>query len=139
MNNNEQIVVIFLDVEKAFDRNWHDSLLFKMVEMKIPMSIIKIIESFLKNRSFTVKINGKMSNLKMVNSGLSQGSCLSPTLFTIFTNDIPVVERVKVALFADNTIFTAKKKQKFWHGNSSSLKTSRSGVDLVPKMKAKNQ
>lgn len=37
-------------------------------------------------------------------SYLLKGSCLSPTLYQIYTNDMPLSEKVKSLLFADNTM-----------------------------------
>lgn len=46
---------VFLDIEKAFDYVGHDGLLYKMLKIKILVTISKIIESFLLNKIFSVK------------------------------------------------------------------------------------
>ncbi|GFV09362.1 hypothetical protein TNCV_2821211 [Trichonephila clavipes] len=45
------------DVEKAFDRVWHNGLLFKLIQINLPPYLIKIIYEYLSNRTFQVKIN----------------------------------------------------------------------------------
>ena len=44
-------------------------------------------DEFLYNRSIRVVIDGISSNLYPVNSGVPQGSVISPTLFLLFLND----------------------------------------------------
>ncbi|KAL4143249.1 hypothetical protein QTP88_005604 [Uroleucon formosanum] len=105
LNNRIQTASVFLDVEKAFDRVWHDGLLYKMSTLKIPQNLIKLTQSFLSNRSFRVRIEDKLSSLRDIQAGVPQGSCLAPTLYLIFTNDIPVNNKASVALFADDTMY----------------------------------
>jgi len=42
----------FLDVEKAFDKMWHNGLNYKLITFVTPPGITKTISSFLKNRTF---------------------------------------------------------------------------------------
>lgn len=59
-NINKSTASIFLDTGKAFDRIWHDGLIFILTIMKIPTKIFKIITSFLSNRSFSIKMEVKL-------------------------------------------------------------------------------
>ncbi|CAH2092081.1 unnamed protein product [Euphydryas editha] len=47
-NNKRCTVGVFLDMEKAFDRVWHEGLLAKLIRTTTPPALIKIIASFLK-------------------------------------------------------------------------------------------
>jgi len=105
LNQGIETAAVFLDVEKAFDCVWHDGLLHKMMEMDIPLQLIIIIESFLSDRTFSVKIESQNSSLRIARAGVPQGSCLSPTLFNIYTNDMPTEPKAHVSLFADDTMF----------------------------------
>uniref|UniRef100_A0A2S2NJB5 Putative RNA-directed DNA polymerase n=1 Tax=Schizaphis graminum TaxID=13262 RepID=A0A2S2NJB5_SCHGA len=105
LNQGIQTAAIFLDVEKAFDSVCHDGLLHKMLSMNIPLQLIKITESFLSERTFSVKIENQNSSLRKANAGVPQGSCLSLTLFNIYTNDLPTNNKSRVSLFADDTMF----------------------------------
>ncbi|GFW02622.1 probable RNA-directed DNA polymerase from transposon X-element [Trichonephila clavipes] len=80
-NKDECTAAGFLDIEKAFNRVWHTGLLFKLITYKIPPSLIFLINSYISDRSFTVKINRTYSQLKKINAGVAQGSILAPTLF----------------------------------------------------------
>ncbi|GFW56158.1 probable RNA-directed DNA polymerase from transposon X-element [Trichonephila clavipes] len=50
-NTKSYTVGIFLDVKKAFDRMWHDGLIFKMIILKFPTYLVKIIYNYLDNCS----------------------------------------------------------------------------------------
>lgn len=95
--------MIFLDVEKAFDRVWHNGLLYKMLKLRFPLPLIKTVSSFLSERSFSVFIKGQLSETKKIKFGVPQGAVLSPTLYNIFTQDIVRETTENIALFADDT------------------------------------
>lgn len=106
MNNKRQTAAIFLDVEKAFDRVWHDGLIHKLhTQTDTPKHLIKLIQSFLKDRSFNIKLQDKTSSPKSIAAGVTQGSCLSPLLYSIYINDLPKSNDVTTSLFADDTLF----------------------------------
>jgi hypothetical protein len=73
--------------------------------LNIPPWLIKTISSFLSNRSFCVHIEDRLSSPRTVLAGVPQGSCLAPTLYLIYTNDILVLARASAALFVDDTMF----------------------------------
>ena len=58
--------------------------------MKIPEKICSWIKNFLEDRKFRVALNGLNSIDKAIVTGVPQGAILSPILFLIFINDIPL-------------------------------------------------
>jgi len=49
-------------------------------------------------------LNGTKSDMRPVSTGIPQGSVLGPTLFTVFTNDLPSsVHSGSLYMFADDT------------------------------------
>ena len=52
---------VFLDISKAFDKVWHDGLLFKLKSYGISGCLFTIIKDFLNNRNQRVVLNGKSS------------------------------------------------------------------------------
>jgi hypothetical protein len=72
-NLNNRIHTVFLDVEKAFDRVWHDGLIYKMTLLDIKIPLLQITRSFLLNRSFTVKIDDQLSSPRGILAGVPQG------------------------------------------------------------------
>ncbi|GFW73556.1 RNA-directed DNA polymerase from mobile element jockey [Trichonephila clavipes] len=101
-NQHETTGGVFLDAEKAFDRVWHDGLIFKLIKLNFPPYIIKLIYSYLSDRSFQVKIDSTLSRTAPIATGCPQGSILSPILYSLYTQDFPTTPVVDVCLFADD-------------------------------------
>ncbi|GBP16729.1 Probable RNA-directed DNA polymerase from transposon BS [Eumeta japonica] len=93
---------VFLDISQAFDRVWHEGLLYKIKKL-LPHSFFPILKSYLQGRCFEVKYNNENSPLQKINSGVPQGSILGPVLYLIFTADIPTHEDTITATNADDT------------------------------------
>lgn len=117
-NNKNMTGMICFDIEKAFDKVWHPGLIAKLCKAKINFRLINLISSFLKNRTFQVKLNDVLSNKRICRAGVPQGAVLSPTLFNIFTHDIPKHPKTELALFADDAaIITTSKSTKLLANN----------------------
>lgn len=114
LNNKLSTGLVSLDIEKAFDRTWHNGLVYKLICIKTPHYITKIIHSFLQNRTFQVYVNNQLSETHQINFGVPQGSVLSPTLYNIFTHDIPTTTNTEIALYADDTaVYCTSRFSKF--------------------------
>ena len=62
------------------------------------------LKSYLKRRQQVTIVNGVPSGILPVSYGIPQGSVLGPTLFSMFTNDLPTsVVSGLVYMFADDT------------------------------------
>lgn len=109
-NNREKTASVFLDIEKAFDRVWREGLLHKLLRIGTPFHLIKIIQSFLQNRLFKIRHDKVLSSSRMSNAGVPQGSCLSPILYNVYTNDIPINNNASLALYADDTLLYTKNR-----------------------------
>ncbi|GFU01177.1 probable RNA-directed DNA polymerase from transposon X-element [Trichonephila clavipes] len=81
---------------------WHDGLIYKLIKLKFPTYLIKIVHNYLDNRTFNVKINSTSSSIRNIAAGTPQGSILSPALYNIYTSDFPTTPSVSVCLFADD-------------------------------------
>ena len=83
--------VCFLDLIAAFDMVDHSLLLEKLTLYGFNEVSISWVKSYLLGRHQSVYIEGKMSKILPVTSGVSQGSNLGPLLYTIFMNELPEV------------------------------------------------
>lgn len=101
-NKGEKTGAVMLDVSKAFDRVWHKSLLYKLNQFKMPITTIKLLNSYLTKRTFEVKINNETSSKRITKAGVLQGSVLAPLLYNIYTSDLPRTENTNSAIFADD-------------------------------------
>ena len=104
---NNTVIGLFIDFEKAFDSVWKKGLITKMSNLNINGNILRIVDQFLHNRKLQLDINGNIGNVKNSNEyGLPQGSALSPTLFKIylldFLNEFDKNPDIKLYKFADD-------------------------------------
>ena len=83
--------LMLLDFAKAFDSICHKNLLQKLKRFGICGPLLACFESYLSYRMQRVVINGSYSNRNPVKSSVPQGSLLGPTLFLMYTNDLPNV------------------------------------------------
>ena len=95
--------VIYCDFQKAFDTVPHNRLLEVLVYYGIKDPVLSWIRDFLSHRCQQVAVNGKLSSLFEVTSGVPQGSVLGPLLFIIFINImVEKAETENLYLYADD-------------------------------------
>ena len=80
---------VFLDISKAFDKVWHDGLIYKLKRNGIICDLLMLIESFLSDRYQGVVLNRKTSNWNKIKAGVPQRSILGQLNFLISINDLP--------------------------------------------------
>ena len=101
-------IFVSLDISKAFDRVWHEGLLFKLKQNGITGSLHAWFASYLSQRRQKVVIAGRSSTYQPIHAGVPQGSILGPLLFLIYVNDMTLGLKSQAHQFADDTnlVFT---------------------------------
>ena len=107
----EFLVVVFLDLEKAYDMVWAYGLLQELVNIGLKGNLPIFIYNFLNNRTIQVKINNFISEKFPMENGLPQGSILSVFLFLIAINKLfKNCDQTVNKLFCDDGMFWHQSK-----------------------------
>jgi hypothetical protein len=102
LEGSEYCASVFLDVQQAFDKFWHDGLLYKL-KTYLPERFYIILKSYLNDRYFQVILDDDLTDYTPIKSGVPQGSVFGPFLYLIFTADLPQTNDTLTAAFADDT------------------------------------
>ena len=75
------------------------------LQRDLPRQYFEILKSYISDRLFRVRYDQEYSELKKIEAGVPQGSVLGPTLYLLYTRDIPVGNHTIMATFANHTQF----------------------------------
>lgn len=87
---------------------WHNGIIYKLIEIKLPLYLVKWFIEFLSGRKFKVVVNNYQTTEFEIGTGTPQGAVLSATLFSLYINDIPTnskKNKMYSLLFADDLAF----------------------------------
>lgn len=103
MEGGGQVDAVYTDLKAAFDSINHQILLAKLERLGVSENIVQWITSFLTGRSLTVKLGRCESRVFWSFSGVSQGSNIGPSFFSVYYNDVSyVIPRGCRLLYADD-------------------------------------
>ena len=107
MAPHTQTITVALDMSKAFDTINIHTLIRKLLQTNIPDTIIKLITNYIKGCKAYTTYRNHISRQCQFKTGDPQGVILSPTIFNIYTSDIPPPsEPVQVMDYADDITST---------------------------------
>lgn len=80
--------LLLLDVSGAFDHVSHVRLLHNVRKRKVDQKTVGWIASFLEDRSTTIQLREHTTKPRQINTGIPEGSPISPTLYLFYKADI---------------------------------------------------
>ena len=104
-NNNQFVLIIFLDISGAFDCTWHPSILKSFIDKGYQPAYVHLISSYLSDRLVELNLNNSKS-LKHLNRSSPQGGGFSPHIWnTDFddTLDVPTVDPDVLSIVKEST------------------------------------
>ena len=117
----QKYVLLAFDFARAYDTVDHRILKARLLEMGLPVCMVRWIWQWLRDRRARVELNGVKSSERVFRAGLPQGSVLSPSLFLLWAASLVQALRSPgtspymyaddtAALCSGNDIQTAKKR-----------------------------
>ena len=124
---NSQTFLAFVDFKKAFDYVDRDFLMYKLRQAGVDGNFYHAIQALYSGARSSVRLNNTMTDTFEVKSGVRQGDPLSPTLFSLFLNDL--AEEINdsdsgvliggiclaILLYADDICLLAPSEEKLQH------------------------
>ena len=99
----KKVNTLLLDLSAAFDVVSHSKLLIKFQSFGFSDNAINFIKSYLEGREVFVEVETKRSKTVKIRSGVPQGSCLGPLLYSAFIADIKDINDYAKIIYADDT------------------------------------
>ena len=100
-------LVLLLDIKGAFDYMAKNQLLAILQRLRLPYSLISWVTSFLSNRQLRLQFDGNIEQFSRVDTGIPQGSPISPILFLIYIRDLFPSLATRVFSYIDDIALVA--------------------------------
>ena len=105
--------MVFIDLEKAYDKVPRDVLWWAMMKKGIPRRYIDLVKDMYRDVSTTVRTCGGLTKDFPITIGLHQGSALSPFLFALVIDEVTRSIQDEIPwcmLFADDIVLVDETK-----------------------------
>ena len=104
MDNKMVSALLLLDLSKAFDSISHPILLQKLDRIGASDRVVDWFKSYLTDRNQFLRIGPATSSPLNITHGVPQGAILSPLLFCIYLNDLPLAtETCRIESYVDDS------------------------------------
>lgn len=102
LSRRKQVSMASMDVMGAFDALLRRRLLKRMTDQGWPLACLKLISSFLTDRSVCVRLEGFTTTSYDVDCGTPQGSPLSPVLYMLYLAELLLMDPTLRFGYADD-------------------------------------
>lgn len=85
---NLKTTAVLVDLTAAYDTVWWTGLLTKLLELFPCLTLYKLMNEMLSNRTFVVHLGERHSKPRRLNGWLPQGSVLAPILFNLYISGL---------------------------------------------------
>ena len=86
--NGIVLSALFVDVKGAFDHVSRTQLLLILQSLGLPPAVLSWTDSFLSDRKLGLAFDGQRQPLQQINTGIPQGSPISPILFLFYLTNL---------------------------------------------------
>ena len=80
--------LLLLDASKDFDRVEYVNLFNRLCDRNLCPIVLRIVMNMYVNQVIQIKWNDLLSDKCKISNGVKQGGCLSPSLFSIYLNNL---------------------------------------------------
>ena len=94
---------VYLDILKAFDRVWHEGLIYKLHSCNASGNVLYLLQSLLDNRKQRTVLSDRISKWGSISAAVPQGYILGPLFFLVYINGLTANIRCDMKLFADDS------------------------------------
>lgn len=111
--NKGKLYCFFVDFSSAFDTILRKAMIYKMACTGVSSKFLNVLKSYYEGTSAVVWSKDGVTDSFDTTMGLRQGCVLSPTMFSLFINDLPGAleggcnfggEKVNVLMYADDIV-----------------------------------
>jgi hypothetical protein len=88
LRHRKATYVLFVDIQKAYDRVHQGALWVVLRHMGVPDRIVRLLETWGSRRTTSVMVNGSLGEPFPMEAGVPQGSVLSPLLFNLYIESL---------------------------------------------------
>ena len=88
VKSGTEVHAAFLDMSKAYDCLNHHTLIEKLLDSELPLSVVAILKSLYFNQEFHTSYNDSKSGKHCIGNGIRQGGIMSGLLFNFYINNL---------------------------------------------------
>ena len=124
-HHKQKVYACFIDFRKAFDSVWHKGLFHRILSYGIGGKLYDLIKSLYSRSTCAIKLGTNKTDTFSFSRGVRQGCILSPLLFNLFVNELPLSfnqngtdpfilpngSKLNSLLYADDLVILSKSKQ----------------------------